>query len=1028
MRRAAAIGGTAAALAAAGLLAWGLRPASLERLERGTALRRDRLAGRLDRTHGLRMLLTFDEPGAADFVAGLPVLGPGTGRVPARNGFGRRFDGSPRCAVETPFRWARLGSAYSVSLRIRLDPGAADQDIVYALGSGLRTGFALEGGQLVFDVPFTRRQALAYRFDAYGRFVHLAAVVDAEARTARLYENGRLKASLDIAGVDFPPGNVDFGKREWYAIRRPMRGVVDEAAFWDRALREDEVRRLARARLATAAVLEPADYARWRVSATALAAIRSLQAVPDRLRSGGAAYRGRAAELPHVNFILSGADVRHTRAAHAGSLSSGRRTREAARPRDIRFVLDRQAGLGTLRLYGTDIAYPESPRPSYIFEPADPSAFLGLRRVRLMPPESAGFLMPLVETEAAARMNVPALRNGLCRLSVNGRACGIYYLEDFGTMGLFAGHDQPVQQGPRGSRDWRKLFYDPHPAAAHRLMPPGDWPLSEAALLEAYDGVTERYGPLLTDDPGSPLSRRARRERIEQDRARAPSYWTRAPSDRGPAAQAAAFLGEYAVLGRNASPLYVTGDLSLDVLRRPGLSISWTSREPGVVDAGGRVTRPDGDRPVGVELTARIADGRETIEKSLAFRVMPRHPRVPALMVCVEQPLRKIRRADALLAWHEPGSDTPTRTFWASQATRGGISHRGNTSYWRPKRPLSIRTDAPHLLFGDADAVHVATVNPLTDRSLAHNAVAYDLFRDFSKPGAPRFAPRIRWAEVFVNGAYYGLHELCSRIDETTMPPAGDGPGVVPLLVYKHETLGDAFGDDDPPLRQKRPGWREPRETQAFDELAELVDAAPPARFAAEIGRRVDLGNAIDFQILLNVMQNENGYPFRFAVHDLFARGGAGGPRFYFVPWDFEITLNPPDRWVSNGLLRRLERDGPGYRDAMRTRWRELRAGPLDAAALGARADRIRDLLDGYVEWEYARWGNDGGLAHAEQIERMKREIARQLVRLDEELARRASAAPPPTAPPVPAADVPTPDAADRSRPDPEPGATNGRT
>ena len=74
------------------------------------------------------------------------------------------------------------------------------------------------------------------------------------------------------------------------------------------------------------------------------------------------------------------------------------------------------------------------------------------------------------------------------------------------------------------------------------------------------------------------------------------------------------------VLGGNCSPDYVIEDLDLDVLNIPGVEIAWRSSRPEILDENGKVTRPAGGVPVGVELKAVISAGATTASTNLFFR------------------------------------------------------------------------------------------------------------------------------------------------------------------------------------------------------------------------------------------------------------------------------------------------------------------------------------------------------------------------------------------------------------------------
>ena len=99
---------------------------------------------------------------------------------------------------------------------------------------------------MTFDLPTAEGwQGIAYPFEHYGKFVHLAATVDAQQGKMVLYENGRQMAERRFENEAMPNAHMAFGKAMWYANRNPFRGSIDEATVWNRILSEKEVRWLA---------------------------------------------------------------------------------------------------------------------------------------------------------------------------------------------------------------------------------------------------------------------------------------------------------------------------------------------------------------------------------------------------------------------------------------------------------------------------------------------------------------------------------------------------------------------------------------------------------------------------------------------------------------------------------------------------------------------------------------------------------------------------------------------------------------
>lgn len=885
----------------------------------------------LAKHHGLAFLMTFDEARPVEWVGRGAVHYPGTESVPGRIGQARRFDGRASTHVETSACWPELGSNYTLSLWLNLESTGMDQEIWYTFIQKQRTGFKLRNGQMTFFVPGGQpEQAAAYPFEAFGRFVHLVGVVDGSGGEARLYENGALKAAIPVAEVVHPSQNLEFGKTCLYAAIAPFRGTIDEAAAWKRTLSPKEIRALARARHSLPCTLEPFHYWHWRAAQAVQTAIPDALRLLDRFNP--LLHKGplSAADLPEIYLQFSSSDARHFIRAHDRSLASGRRTASGANPRRIDAQYDGHTVEAQIWLDGSDTYYPASRRPGYLLEtPPDVPAF-GARLLHLMPPENMASRLPKLGA-AITRMGPSNAPAGLCRLTINGLPKGIYYYESFDQRGLMPGERAWVAKGPHSPLDWQTLF---------RGAAPSDSPTSAPLLDADLDVRLNQVRPLLVNDIFHPWSAREWTWRLRKCRAETPP----APTN---------LLSAYAVLGQNPSPYYVVGDLDLPTLRDQPGDIAWHSSRPDLIAETGKVTRPAGDAPVGVDLVATILNGEQTETIPLRFRVMPQDRKLPALMLYVDEPLTATHRVDFSAEYHPAHDEGFPRRLQGGQATGGGIKHRGNTSYWRgQKKPFSLRFDEPHCLVGDRDTPHLYLLNGYVDSTKLHNKLVFDLFRAFGGEGRPRYAPEFDWTEVFVNGAYWGVYEMCTRIDENMVGFAKypERPATTAAAIYKIRPSDSLFAKVDPDaFEQVFPSTSRIRRAEPLLKLMEFTSQADATRFAREIDDWIDLDNAIDFLLLLNFAGNVDGRTTNFFL----ARGEPPGSRFFFIPWDYDHTFAEGDPWLSNFLFERLRAEIPDFMGRAGRRWGELRQGLLSDAAVDARIQEMAGHLTGYMDWEY---------------------------------------------------------------------------
>lgn len=967
--------------------------------DQGVVLAERMIRRHLRKRHQVEFLMTFDEPGAHEWVSRQDGLSVGVEAVPGRLGWGRRFSGTRWSTIQTPVDWGALGTNLSVSIWIRPAPPSDTQDILFTSAWGRRAGLRIESGQMTWYVPKSSvEQKISYPFSRWDEFVHIVAVTDADAGQARLYENGRLMAEGPIAGVDRPRHNIQFGASRWYSARAPLNAVVDETILWNRALSGPEIRRLSGARRPGLALLAPVQYWQWKLATGWAAAARRLLKYIDYFNPRVFQGHPRAAELPELHLALSKRDKRHFNQGHFQSRLSGRRTAGAAAFRRIELVADGKAFPGELALDGNDISYGKSSRRSFILETADP-VWDGLRHVRLAPPEDLGWIAPLLDGRIAAELNLKAVQNGLCRLFINGRFEGIYYYEDDAHRGVDPHAGPRFLRGPSMPSYWPFVFEFPfRDIPAPRGPPREGLPLSADRLHALHDQLAAEAAPLLGSDIRAPFSRRELAYRLRRMRGQLVKHWIPGPAP-ARAIQAVEYLTPFMVLGGNPAPMYIRENLDLDVFASNHLSIAWSSSNPGVLDSSGRVRLPDGDLPVGVTLTARIGDGETTAERPLEFRVMPRQPRIPALMIYVNEPLQKSRRVDCRIERYGDNPFDPTR-YRAFQGKRGGVKFRGNTSFWqtnqrpagtdpaRRKMSLSIRFEDAHRLLNNTPTEHLYLGNGYIDITLLHNRLAWDLYKATATPGAPRFAPDLEWAEVFVNGHYQGLYECGTRIDRHLLGWDSAEPEPDDAVLYKFVGAGNNFGrPNTDALAQKIPARGQGLRLDPYFHLVDLVRSAPPDLFAGQSGQMVDVDAVMDWQLLLNLTENTEG-----SHANVYLAGPRPPGRLFFIPWDYDKTFAPGGpTWFSNALTARLWKDHPDYRQRIVARWQELRQGPWREAAILDMIARAEGHLEGYIEWDHRQWDARyaRGRTMADEVDATRQRVLARLAFLDRFLAEK---------------------------------------
>lgn len=919
--------------------------------ERGVRSCTRRLSERLESRQGLKFYMSFDEPHPLEWISHEPATTPGRYAAKGKIGRGTRFDGESSTFIRTLVQWPSLDdSSYTLSMWVKVDSAFDSQELWYVSRVDSGVGFKLHAGRMTFIVPSSCGEyVLDYPFTSYGKFVHLAATVDKTDKTARLYENGKLMAEGKVDPGLMPERFIEIGHAQW----APFVGVIDEVSVWNRALEANEIRALAKATLPLHQRLEPGYFALLRLSESFASGIKTTLRICDRFNP--CLYEGKIASagIKEVNFHFSKGDARHFTRVHEMSLVSGRRTNRAAKPRTIQIqyngtTTDAQLSLGESYLSDRTVR-----RPSYVLQTSSPLILPDSDVVRLYPPELYGFFHP------DRKFPVPLDPVGYVRILIDGQFKGVYYAESFERMGSAWIVD-----------DFRKTI---NPKFPLRRAYAGK---SDAGLLLTEDALMKRQKSMvrtLASDINHPWSLCEWRWRIKQQKRNF---------------KAGTFhedlFTEYDVLGSNTAPHHITADLDLGVVAKVAPGISWVSSKPATIDDHGRVSRPEGDLPVCVTITASVPDeaGHEKTY-ALDFRVMPRTPRLPALMVYMNAPVVNTTRSDFSARYYPAGSNSVPLLMRGTASTGGGIKHRGNTSYIHAeKKPLSLRFDAPHHILNETGSKHLYLLSGYSDDTRMRDKLCYDLFRSFGDASKPRFAAEIGWTEVFVNGEYYGVFEMCSRIHQSTfgVDEKKDNPEAIPH-VFKIRTKTNLFAEVTAnAFEQILPDIRIRNCASDLEDLMRFTAQSSAEDFARDIGKYMDVDNVIDHYLLVNFTGNVDGRVNNFYL----VRNPPPDGRFFFIPWDYDKTFDRRFFQLSNNLVDKMFATLPDFRARVRNRWKELRSGVLRVETIDQRIADMHQQLEGYMDFEFKLLNRPEGYRYDDVVETFRQTVHKRLDFTDE--------------------------------------------
>ena len=203
-------------------------------------------------------------------------------------------------------------------------------------------------------------------------------------------------------------------------------------------------------------------------------------------------------------------------------------------------------------------------------------------------------------------------------------------------------------------------------------------------------------------------------------------------------------------------------------------------------------------------------------------------------------------------------------------------------------------------------------------------------------------APRGRWVEVYLNGAYWGLYNLTERIDDAF--------------------LATHFGHDDWDVVVANTG-RGPVENAAWEEFASWLIEADLSEVAQyeRAAQQLDIANFTSY-FLLNIWAQNRDWP---EENWIVARPREGNDeRWRFFVCDAEATFmsrdNTFERVVNGGallgqVLASLLQNAQ-YRAYFAAQAEQHLAGVLDTAAVRERLDALAAALRPAMAAEAARW------------------------------------------------------------------------
>jgi hypothetical protein len=315
-----------------------------------------------------------------------------------------------------------------------------------------------------------------------------------------------------------------------------------------------------------------------------------------------------------------------------------------------------------------------------------------------------------------------------------------------------------------------------------------------------------------------------------------------------------------------------------------------------------------------------------------------------------------------------------------------------------------------------------ALVTCVSDKTCLRNALTYAISRDMAM-AAGRWAPRFRWAEVYIDGAYFGVYLVAEKPKDdkfrVNLPNVPDSapPNETPFLINADGDCRAAYGFDKldpksefldsrarmsaPPMGMscepmtRVPGnrrWKirapnadtkltDPQRMyvqQAFDQMTTTVEAA-----TGDWKSAIDLPSFLDYLVISEFTNNVDAF---FKSWYLYKMPDSMGGKWTMGPvWDYDLAYGNANYYfrqcATNTQIGPLAKQPPmtsakddappawaiaplkdmAVRNDMRCRWNDLRTnGPLNLTKLEARIDSFVTHMMTAQARHQAKWNTVG--------------------------------------------------------------------
>ncbi|HEY0706993.1 MAG TPA: CotH kinase family protein [Polyangia bacterium] len=327
---------------------------------------------------------------------------------------------------------------------------------------------------------------------------------------------------------------------------------------------------------------------------------------------------------------------------------------------------------------------------------------------------------------------------------------------------------------------------------------------------------------------------------------------------------------------------------------------------------------------------------------------------------------------------------------------KAGLRIRGFSSAWffaQKPYSLELRDDAGKdidlpLLGMPAESDWVLS-SCYSDKSCLRNALAYSIAREMHMLGGV-WAPRTRFAEVYLDGRYRGLYLVVEKPKGSKnrmnlkRPAINAGAGDL-TGAYMLSTDGDMSTYKDNPMDPTREFYDDLARTRWEHRFPDKDDITPEQRaYIVKATKDWEQGlingddwrkslepkSWMDYFVLTELSNNTDAFFRSWYIHkQSMANGGKWGAG---PVWDYDIAfgnINYNKRYcVNNSMLRTAAPpfakilENKDFANELRCHWQTLRkdGGPLDIKKVEAKIDEFVAHMKEAKKRDAARWSNIG--------------------------------------------------------------------